>query len=268
MARLRQVLLFDRFLARVFHQFGDRAIAKGGVVLELRLERARTTRDLDIRLVGPTDTVHAELQRAGRVDLGDFLHFEIEPDRDHPKIEGEGMIYAGLRFRVQGQIAGKGYGMPFGLDVGFGDIMTEQPETILGTDFFGFVGAAPARHRVYPRTVHVAEKLHAYTLPRSRENSRVKDLPDLALLAQIGPLEMVSLRKALEATFNFRKTHALPASVPKPPANWVRIYDRTVVDNDLAWRTLAELVVAVRAFLDPVLAGNDGRWDPATWRWA
>jgi len=39
----------NRFLARLFEQFGDRAIAKGGVVLELRLERARATRDVDIR---------------------------------------------------------------------------------------------------------------------------------------------------------------------------------------------------------------------------
>jgi hypothetical protein len=33
------------------------------------------------------------------------------------------------------------------------------------------------RLRLYPRETHVAEKLHAYTLPRRRENSRVRDLP-------------------------------------------------------------------------------------------
>lgn len=33
MARFRQILVFDRFLARVFAHFGDRAILKGGVVL-------------------------------------------------------------------------------------------------------------------------------------------------------------------------------------------------------------------------------------------
>lgn len=30
MARFRQVLVFDRFLARLFRHFGDRAILKGG----------------------------------------------------------------------------------------------------------------------------------------------------------------------------------------------------------------------------------------------
>ncbi len=39
------------------------------------------------------------------------------------------MIYAGLRFRVQGQLAGKVYAGPFGLDVAFGDVLTEPPET-------------------------------------------------------------------------------------------------------------------------------------------
>ncbi len=210
-ARFRQVLVFDRFLARMFQHFGERAIVKGGVVLELRLERARTTRDVDIRLSGSSDALLGELEAIGRRDLGDFLSFVIEPDRDHPTIEGDGMIYEGLRFRVQAMLAGKVYAGPFGLDVGFGDVLTEPPETIEGSDFLSFAGAPRARHRIYPRVVHIAEKLHAYTLPRPRENSRVKDLPDLALLAQIGPLEGVAVRKALDATFAFRKTHPLPS---------------------------------------------------------
>ncbi|MFM7202183.1 MAG: nucleotidyl transferase AbiEii/AbiGii toxin family protein, partial [Myxococcota bacterium] len=40
--RLRQMLVFDRFLARVFTTQDDTVILKGGLVLELRLERART----------------------------------------------------------------------------------------------------------------------------------------------------------------------------------------------------------------------------------
>jgi hypothetical protein len=62
MGRFRQVLVFDRFLARMFEHFGERAIVKGGVVLELRLERARTTRDVDIRLSGSSETLLPELE--------------------------------------------------------------------------------------------------------------------------------------------------------------------------------------------------------------
>jgi len=42
-ARKRQLLVFDRFLARIVAVLGDAATLKGGLVLELRLERARTT---------------------------------------------------------------------------------------------------------------------------------------------------------------------------------------------------------------------------------
>ena len=46
--------------------------------------------------------------------------------------------------------------------------LTTPIETILGNDLLKFAGIAPTRYRVYPRETHVAEKLHAYTLPRVR----------------------------------------------------------------------------------------------------
>lgn len=58
MGRLRQLLVFDRFLARVFEELQDEVVLKGGVVLELRLERARTTRDVDLRVTGDPDPAH------------------------------------------------------------------------------------------------------------------------------------------------------------------------------------------------------------------
>lgn len=51
-ARRRQLLVFDRFLARIVQVLGDTATLKGGLVLELRLDRARTTKDIDLRLTG------------------------------------------------------------------------------------------------------------------------------------------------------------------------------------------------------------------------
>lgn len=267
MGRFRQVLVFDRFLARMFEHFGERAIVKGGVVLELRLERARTTRDVDICLSGSSETLLSELETIGRLDLGDFLSFTVEPDRDHPTIEGDGMVYEGRRFRVQAMLAGKIYAGPFGLDIGFGDVLTEPPETVDGSDFLSFAGVLRARHRIYPRVVHIAEKLHAYTLPRARENSRVKDLPDLALLAKIGPLEGTAIREALDATFAFRKTHPLPRGLPPPPASWTARYTKIARDDGLPWASIDVLEAAVRSFLDPVLAGTARTWSPENWAW-
>jgi hypothetical protein len=72
-ARRRQLLVFDRFLARVVAVLGNTVLLKGGLVLEFRLERARTTKDIDLRLIGSPDTVLARLQEAGRRDLGEFM---------------------------------------------------------------------------------------------------------------------------------------------------------------------------------------------------
>jgi hypothetical protein len=265
--RFRQLLIFDRFLARVFEEMGTAAVAKGGVVLELRLARARTTRDVDLRVTGSPAPVLEILRRAGVLDLGDGLSFLLVPDPDHPAMEGEGLLYGGERFRTQADLAGKPYGLPFGVDVAFGDVLTQEPETVVGSHFFEFVGVPPAHLRVYPRESHVAEKLHAYTLPRARENSRVKDLPDLALLALTGPFEAANLDAAIERTFQFRKTHAPPPRLPDPPSRWEQPYARMAADDALPWPTLDRLVVAARSFLDPVLARRSGRWDPTAWRW-
>lgn len=115
--RRRQLLVFDRFLARIVAVLGDAATLKGGLVLERRLERARTTKDIDLRLVGSPDDVLAKLQEAGRKNLGDFMAFEVGPDNDHPEIQNDGMQYDGLRFRAECKLAGKVYGQPFGVDV-------------------------------------------------------------------------------------------------------------------------------------------------------
>ena len=105
--RSRQLLVFDRFLARVVVVLGDAAMLKGGLVVELRIERARTTKDVDLRIVGSPDGILERLLEAGRRDLGDFLTFEVGPDEDHPEIQNDGMQYDGLRFRAECKLAGK-----------------------------------------------------------------------------------------------------------------------------------------------------------------
>jgi hypothetical protein len=49
LVRKRQLLVFDRLLARAVAVLGDAVLLKGGLVLELRLEHARTTKAIDLR---------------------------------------------------------------------------------------------------------------------------------------------------------------------------------------------------------------------------
>jgi Nucleotidyl transferase AbiEii toxin, Type IV TA system len=214
------------------------------------------------------EDVLAKLQQAGRKNLGDFMTFEIGPDADHPAIQNDGMQYEGLRFRAECKLAGKLYGQPFGVDVAFGDPILGAPEVVVAEDVLAFAGITPPTVRLYPIETHIAEKLHAYTMPRARPNSRVKDLPDLALLATAQPIVAKHLHAALEQTFLFRNTHALPAFVPSPTEAWRKPYESMAREDQLSWARLEDVMQAVGAFLDPVLAGHvDATWDPSQWRW-
>ena len=267
LVRKRQLLVFDRFLARAVAILGDAVLLKGGLVLELRLERARTTKDIDLRVTGSSETVLAQLQEAGRKDLGDFMTFEVTPDTEQPTIQNDGMQYEGLRFRAECRLAGKLYGQRFGVDVAFGDPILGDPATVTADDLLAFAGIAPPVLRLYPIETHIAEKLHAYTMPRTRPNTRIKDLPDMALLATTEPLDATRLRAALEKTFDFRATHPLPPSLPLPPENWQNPYSEMAQENELPWTRLDQVITAAEAFLNPVLAGKGGIWLPAAWAW-
>ena len=72
-ARRRQLVVFDRFLARVALELGDAITLKGGLAVELRLERARTTKDVDLRVMGSPDDILDRLRSAASRDLGDFM---------------------------------------------------------------------------------------------------------------------------------------------------------------------------------------------------
>lgn len=267
-ARRRQLVVFDRFLARVALELGDAVTLKGGLAVELRLERARTTKDIDLRVMGSPGDILDRLRGAAGRDLGDFMVFTVRPDERHPDIQNDGMQYEGLRFWAECTVAGKIYGRPFGADVAFGDPMLGEPELMVAEDALAFAGIAPPALRVYPIETHLAEKLHAYTMPRARPNSRVKDLPDIALIATAGRVEAARVRAALEQTFAFRGTHDVPERLPTPPETWVAPYAIIAREDQLRWPTLADAFEAARAFLDPVLAApGGGVWDPTAWRW-
>jgi hypothetical protein len=265
--RLRQLIVFDRFLARLAIAYGDALVVKGGVVLELRLSGARTTKDIDLRLMGRPDETLVRLQDAGQLDLGDFLTFAVRLDPRHPDINAEGMLYEGLRFRVEAALAGKVYGSAFGLDVAFAEPLAGEPELFTGRDYLSFAGIAPTKLYLYPIETHIAEKLHAYTQPRERPNSRVKDLPDMALLATIRPLDADRLRLTMQHTFVHRRTHPLPKYLPPPPTNWAPIYAQMAKLDRLAWPTIEAVFAAVQVFLDPMLRAAGGTWAPASWQW-
>ncbi len=104
-------------------------------------------------------------------------------------------------------------------------------------------------------------------MPRLRPNSRVKDFPDIALLATVRDIDGAALRAAIDQTFEHRATHPVPTLVPPPPEVWAPIYERIAESDGLQWRMLIEVTEAVQAFLNPVLAGTTARWNTETRAW-
>jgi hypothetical protein len=268
--RRRQLLVFQRLLARIVPGLGRNLVLKGGLALEIRLGDARTTVDIDIVLLGVEGTLLERLQALGQLDLGDFMTFEIQPDKDNPDVTGDGVIYGGKRFRVECKLAGKIYGARFGLDIMSGGHMLGEATPVKGEDYLGFAGIAAPDLRLLPIETHLAEKLHAYTLPRTSPNSRVKDLPDMALLATAAdPLHAQRITEAIQQTFRARGTHDAPTVLPPPPDAWRRTYAALASEQRLRWKTLEEVLVAVQTFLDPVLRGDDcGTWSRERWGWS
>ncbi len=110
----------------------------------------------------------------------------------------------------------------FHLDVALGDAMVGTADWLAGHDLLGFAGIPPAQMAALPQEQQFAEKVHAYSLPRAGEGTRVKDLDDLVLLLERQGLPTPArVAQAVEATFARRNTHPLPSSsLPRPPASW------------------------------------------------
>lgn len=264
--RLRQLVIYERFLTRVFRVFGDDAVLKGGVVLELRLESARATKDIDLNLRGQPESILERLREAGRLDLNDFLSFEITLDEKSPDIQAEGLRYGGIRFKSQAFLAGKVYGSRYGVDVALANF-DSQAEAIRSPSFLEFAGVESSVFQVYPVELHLAEKFHAYTLPRTTPNSRVKDLPDIALLATLRQLELTKVRDAIRLTFDKRKTHSIPDAFASPPDFWESPYARLASSNRLPWKNLEDVWAAAKVFLEPTLSDGEAIWSPEEWAW-
>lgn len=189
--------------------------------MELRVNAARTTKDIDISLPPEAAAtfggqIVTRLQQQAATDLADFFTFTIA----EPQMDLNAAPEGGARYPVTASLAGRIF-TNFHLDVGIGDVVTPPTELIETRDWLGFAGIASPQFMAISKEQQFAEKFHAYTLLRTNvTNTRVKDLVDMILLIQLESMDRVLLQKALQATFLLRKTHPLPATVPAPPESW------------------------------------------------
>jgi predicted nucleotidyltransferase component of viral defense system len=225
--RLRRHVAFDRLLARLFSGHTKDLIVKGGYALELWINNARTTKDIDISFKGNLGGVwtgarssnpkalQGFLQDLVSYDAKDFIEFII----GNAVLDLDNAPYGGYRFPVEARMDGRIF-IKFEVDVAAGDVWLEPHEIVKSQDWFGFAGLEAPRIPVISQEQQFAEKIHAYTLPRKTPNSRVKDIVDILLLIERGVLKTDKLKNALSKTFQRRRTHDIPSALPDPPDSW------------------------------------------------
>ena len=243
-------------------RLNDDWILKGGFALQLRTERARTTQDVDLRAkLYPVDELHERLVRQSLQDIDDYFSFSVERAQIELNLGGS------ISFRVTARVAGRVFER-FRVDVGLGDPIVDPVEYLSAPQLLEFAGVSSSPVPCYPVTQHLAEKLHALVRPRPVESSRVKDLIDILLLAELDDeIRAERLRAAIQAVFEARGDQ-LPQEVGRLPAEWNTNFNRIAEELGLTYPDYQLAVEAARRFLDPVLAGaEDGVWHPDTWRW-
>jgi hypothetical protein len=200
----------ERLLYRLAASGHDSDFVLKGAMLFVLWENVpgRPTRDID--LLGFGEMNQARLRKifidVCTVDVtDDGLYFDpnsIETDdiRDNQE-------YRGIRIRLMGYL-GKAR-IAIQIDVGFGDALTPQPETIEYPSILDF--PALCIRAYHPATV-IAEKFNAM-ITLGIMNSRLKDFYDIYMILQYMSLDDVLLGEAIRSTFERRKT-PLPTELP------------------------------------------------------
>ena len=112
--------------------------------------------------------------------------------------------YGGVRIDIKAKLDGANIRLQ--IDIGYGDVVTPEPETINYPVLLAEL-AAPTL-RVYPKYTVVAEKFQAICV-LGMTNSRMKDYFDLWILMRDTSLDQQLLRQAILATLARRQTPAI-----------------------------------------------------------
>jgi predicted nucleotidyltransferase component of viral defense system len=224
-------------------------------ILNLQLEHARFTRDID--LLGYINNTIPEVERIIRDILetpvvDDGLTFDTESVRG--TVIKPGDEYSGVRVKFDASL-GTTKLQNLQVDIGVGDIVYPKAELVR---FQGLLDFPEATVRVYSPETILAEKIHA-VVRLGWINSRMKDLFDIWLIASSQEIDGLTLSKALQTTFKARET-------PIPEALVVFDQDFLTPMRRRAWRSigsklqtreklpdLVTIIEQLKPFIAPVL---------------
>ena len=257
--RIRKMIAFERLMARL----DERWILKGGYAIQLRSEKARTTQDVDLMA---TEIPHQEIEESFRKslekDLGDYFVFFTS--QQEPIVDAVDNV----RFQVTARVAGRVFER-FHVDVGFSDPLVHPVDYLIPPNYLGFAQIPAVEIPCYSIYQHIAEKVHAIWQPRKVQSSRVKDLVDLVLIADLAlNTKADKLFEAIVLIFEKRGDQT-PDSFYSFPDDWRLRYNRLAKEFNLHILEYQEAIRAVSNFISPVLSKSVAglTWNSKAWRW-
>jgi Nucleotidyl transferase AbiEii toxin, Type IV TA system len=250
-------------------------VLKGALLFALWYDKPhRPTKDADLLGFGAddADTLRATFTAICAIDADDGVRYDTQGMKLAPIREDN--LYGGTRLSMLAFVGSAR--LPVQVDIGFGDAITPAPELVTYPTLLD--GMDAPRLRAYPVYTVIAEKFQAM-VELGINNSRMKDLFDLAVIARSTTLDGSILIDALRATFARRGT-ALPATTPialslefaADPAK-VRQWSAFLNKGQLRAHDLGEIVAVLDALLEPPMraAANDEpfelRWTPSAQAW-
>jgi hypothetical protein len=187
----------------------ERFLLKGALLFIVwGMNDHRPTRDADLLGSGSNepDALIAVFREVCALECEDGIAFD--PQSVEAAQIAEEKAYPGVRVTLRATLAGAN--IPVQIDVGFGDAVTPDPKPI---DYPVFLDAPAPKLRAYPVETVISEKFHAMVL-LGMDNTRMKDFYDVKVIAERFEVDVEVLAIAITATFERRKTAALPAGMP------------------------------------------------------
>lgn len=261
------LLLFDRFLARVFAGPDAPFVLKGGTRMLAFIPTARATVDIDLETSQyDISTAVAYLEQLVEKDIGDRLRFTLR--RQVRRVSGDDQPNVSM---ITLTFEAVGTGQQLKIDLAVHDragaaTVRAVPEfrVPLGRD-------VPSPEYVMVATeVQIADKVAAM-MERNHSgdgrSSRAKDLVDLALIALHFSCDAALLREALDVQIEVR---SLTSFTRVDASSAIQTGYATVAKKaatlTLTWQ---EAEVLTNQLIGPILDGTvtSGMWDPAEGAW-
>jgi hypothetical protein len=270
---LLTLYVLERWLARLAASpYADMFVLKGGMLLAV-LDARRPTADADLLARSLPNNDAAVLTRVREiaqtvVDEEDGVEFLVDTTSAESIREGD--LYGGTRVSMTARVSTATVKLK--LDINFGDPVTPGPQRI------EFPSQRPGRAATvlfgYPIETVLAEKIST-AVSLGEANTRVRDYVDLYTLTGRHELSYEAVQAALDATANHRDVRLVPLSEVVGEFSTVRqsAYNafrrRLGPDGDHLPTELQEIVLAVEAFIDPLVTGDvgEGGWVPSARRW-